>query len=262
MKKCLRCAAESGDEFSYCPFCGALLPEIEAKPASDGYEYEKSGDIADSMGEISAFEMKTFVGKNSDDIVKRFIFIQKTGRKAAFCPAPFLLGLFFGLAGVAAWFLYRKMKKPAIWLYLSAFLMKTVGAVLRLRLLSFGLSGLTSAIGMAVRAGEYELLLSYIATALNGAAQAGGSFGTLSFAISAILIIIFTFFAFAVYKRHSERRILALKTAAASKNDYIKTLKREGGTSVAGAVVGSLIYLGALSISSLLLIICAAAGIL
>ena len=262
MKKCLRCGEKNGDEYGYCSLCGAILPEIEVKPTLGDYGDEKGEDIANREGEISVYEMKTFVGKNGDDIVKRFVFMQKTGRKATFCLSVFLLGLFFGLAGVAAWFLYRKMAKPAVWIYLSAFLFKIIGVVTNLRLLAWGFSGIISAVHIAISLGDLEHSFNYFAEVVKTLVMTSSAADVACFAVKSALILIFTFFSVAMYKKHCIKRILTLKSGAASKTNYINKLKSEGGTSVARVVGGSLIYIGSIFFLSLVLIICAVVGVL
>ncbi len=256
MKKCLRCAAQNGDEYGYCRLCGALLPEIEAKFTSSKFSEEK-GDrtIADSPFELSVYEMEAFVGKNSDDIVKRFAFMQKTGRKASFCLPVFLLGLFFGLFGIAVWFLYRKMTKPAVFLFLGAFIMQAASAIVNFKFLYLAFVAALDIFGLPFGQTDFQTVINFAVQLCKGFFEANSVITLSRFSVNAAAIIIFAVFALAIYKKNCCKSVFSLKSKAADKADYTAALKNEGGVSVGRAVVGGLIYLAALSVIGLAFLI-------
>ena len=64
-----------------------------------------------SVDGVPENQLAAYIGKNSYKIIGKFIKIQQTGSKVAWCWPPFVWGLFFGPVGVMIWLLYRKMYK-------------------------------------------------------------------------------------------------------------------------------------------------------
>lgn len=247
MKKCLRCGEKNGDEYTYCGLCGALLPEIEAACLYGEGVDEKDENIAESPSEVSLYEMETFVGKNSGEIVEKFKALQSRGKKTVFYPILLLIGIFFGLPGVALWFLYRKMVKPAALLLVGSFLMRMTLLVFTFDFAEISFELLLVLLQNIFRtelgAGEYlPLIYSVISFLSVGRAP----FAFAKYLITASGSVFLSLLAISVYKRHSMRRIFELKSAAPDKESYIKALRIHGGTSVSYALAGALCYIAAL----------------
>lgn len=131
-KICITCSTQNEEHFTYCKYCGALLPVVDRQP--DQLPPFDSGDgQADKLG-ISRKEYKDYVGANCDYILNNFEQIEKTERKMSFCPAVFFLGLFFGFYGISAWFMSRRMVKKGFIILLAGIFFTFIDATLNIGL--------------------------------------------------------------------------------------------------------------------------------
>ncbi len=263
MKVCVRCQTENSSDYKYCKFCGAELPCVDRKPlweSAEEYPQDtRSADIPVS-DDISIYEMNIFVGKNNYRIVPEFIKMQQNNKKAVWCWPVFLLGMFFGFFGMAAWFFYRKMNKIGLILLTAAVLLQAADTAVNFRAMT------------ELYRDSFSALYSYadaFAADPNGAAEwLSGYINELAYVYSANAITFFSFinqniggfvlpiimglFALYFYKEHSIRKITEIKRTHGGTSPYIMFLGNKGGTSTARAV-------GALVIASLLITLIASA---
>ena len=108
-KTCAVCHRENGSHFTYCSYCGALLPVVDkiTQPSQNSSVFIED----QNLDGISPFEYRKYIGNNADSIIDAFVDLESEKRKNYFCPSIFFLGFFFGFYGLSAWFLNRKMKK-------------------------------------------------------------------------------------------------------------------------------------------------------
>ncbi|MBO7217064.1 MAG: hypothetical protein J6V50_00005, partial [Clostridia bacterium] len=204
--------------------------------------------------DITIPEIDRFVGKNHEQITPKFITIQQKGKKLIWCLPAFLFGLFFGLPGVALWFLYRKMTKPAALILLAALLFETVkmfflfGATSEYYSMIFeGLRYYTQLI-LQNPEGAIEWLVNYFAQATNNMVEMmvdafPAWLSTLEMYIIDLAAPIFiSLLGLLSYKNHTIKKISELKKTSVDETVYAIKLRREGGTSVGRAVLGILIY--------------------
>ncbi len=221
-KICVKCAYENEEHFTYCKYCGALLPVVDKNPSGSPCP---TADLSfDSQDEtvVSPREYHRYVGKNSESIVSAFEKMQTSSKKASFCTPVFFLGVFFGFYGMSAWFLSRKMKKTGFFLLLLGILLTFADAFLNIGLnrefynqfnLSFS-QGFVSPLDIAY----------IISVFLSQMISASGY-------VSFIFSFIAGFFALYSYKNKATRDILRIKQNY-SENSAVPfefLLKKSGG---------------------------------
>ena len=257
MKTCVRCGTENSSEYKYCKSCGAELPCVDEKSERNIDFHNKFFDASQfslQSDDITIPEIDRFVGKNHEQITPKFITIQQKGKKLIWCLPAFLFGLFFGLPGVALWFLYRKMTKPAALILLAALLFETVkmfflfGATSEYYSMIFeGLRYYTQLI-LQNPEGAIEWLVNYFAQATNNMVEMmvdafPAWLSTLEMYIIDLAAPIFiSLLGLLSYKNHTIKKISELKKTSVDETVYAIKLRREGGTSVGRAVLGILIY--------------------
>lgn len=247
MKVCVRCQTENNSDYKYCKFCGAELPCVDRKPlweSAEDQSEEKVGSDVPVSENISVFEMNVFVGKNNDRIVPEFIDMQQKNKKASWCWPVFLLGLFFGFFGMAAWFFYRKMNKLGFILLGAALLLQTADMIVNFRAMTELYRDIFSA--MYSYAGTFatdpsaasEWLNSYInELALVYNANAVTIFSVIQQDVGGIVLpIIMALFGLHFYKEYSLQKIGEIKTLHGGTPSYIMFLGNKGGTSAGRAV--------------------------
>ena len=253
MKICVRCNGKNSADYKYCKFCGAELPCVDRKPlryseneCSPSPEHSFSPDSS----EISVEEMKTYVGKNCEQIVPRFVWLSKGQRRQCWCLPVFLFGLFFGTVGTAVWFLYRKINKTAVFLLGLALLLQAIEMVVNFEstiefyralysvTLNYieGSSGDTSA--MNGFAQYVTQLQNWYTDNTNGIVQI-----VCYYAGQVVVPIIYGFIGFNIYKKHAESDIIYEKSIAKTPAAYVEGLKRSGGVSVGRVFLGLGIYM-------------------
>ncbi len=245
MKICVICKTENKPDYKYCKMCGAELPCVDRKPVWEERAPVREPEISENAEEISTYEMNIFVGKNNHTIVPKFIDLQRNNKKVAFCLPVLLLGLFFGLFGIAAYFLYRKMTKPAL---------ITLGASLALILaetvVNFG--------AIYQFTGEYLALFSELVRGVMGEAELEAELSSLMLAFSNNSTVIFSYintylcgvaapivvalFTDYLYLEHSLSVISKCKRMGLPRAVYLTKLSSKGGTSGTAVLIGSVVY--------------------
>ena len=145
-RHCPECDTPNESEYSYCKNCGAPLPRQEAKnetpdPTPYGNPYGAGYGPVPPTSPFSPFgaaeidgiptdDLVRFVGKNSDRIVGKWAHMALTHSKVSWCWPVAVLTFFFGIAGAAFWFLYRRMYKIGILLLAASLLLTGVQAAL------------------------------------------------------------------------------------------------------------------------------------
>ena len=273
MKTCVRCGTENLGEYKYCKSCGAELPCVDKKNEKNYYFTNKSFDVSQfslQSDDITIPEIDRFVGKNHEQITPRFVTIQQKGQRFMWCLPAFLFGLLLGLPGVAIWFLYRKMTKPAALILLAAVIFEAVKMVFIFDPVSEYYSALFSGLKYYAQftlqspENAIEWLVNYMSQATNKMAEmVVEAFPVWLSSIDTYIVnlaapIFISLLGISSYKNHTIKKISELKKNSSDETIYAIKLKREGGTSVGRAVVGIAIYWALiLVISSLPLILVA-----
>ncbi len=252
MKVCVQCQTENSSDYKYCKFCGAELPCVDRKPLWESVEdpsEEKGGSDIPVSDDISVFEMNVFVGKNNERIVPEFIDMQQKNKKTSWCWPVFLLGLFFGFFGMAAWFLYRKMNKIGFILLGAAVLLQTADMMVNFKAMTELYRDTFSAIYSYADAfyadpnAASEWLNSYInELTLLYSNNAVTVFSFINQNIGGIVLpVIMGLFGLHLYKEHSLQKIAEIKGEHGNTPSYALLLNTKGGTSAARAVVALII---------------------
>lgn len=253
MKVCVRCQTENSADYKYCKFCGAELPCADRKPLWDNGDTDeayKNEQSVSTSEDISVFEMNTFVGKNCDQIVPKFIAMQQNRRKTSWCMAVWLLGLFFGFYGMAAWFFYRKMNKPGIILLTVGILMQIGDLAVNFGNYSEFYRGLFDAMqiyteSLAVNSQTAAQWLTERTDQLVSIfiENASGLFSNINMYLgNFILPVIMGFLSFGIYKDHALSKIAVLKRDFSDPHIYVSQLQSYGGTSTARVVIELVVY--------------------
>lgn len=221
-KICVKCAYENEEHFTYCKYCGALLPVVDrhssVSPCPTADPNPDTGDDA----AVSRREYHRYVGKNSDSIVSAFEKMQTSCKKTSFCTPVFFLGIFFGFYGISAWFLSRKMKKTGFALLLLGILLTFADAFLNI-----GLNReLFNQINLAF-SGSFSALSNLSYNTLMYSSQIISVSGYVSFICSFIA----GFFALYFYKNKATQDILRIKQGYTEESPIPLELllKRAGG---------------------------------
>lgn len=273
MKTCVQCRTENGSDYKYCKFCGAELPCVDRKPFeenTDARQQGTGGEYADSpvSDDVTVTEMNIFVGKNNDKIVPKFISMQQKFKKTSWCWPVFLLGILFGYAGMAAWFFYRKMYKPAL-------LLLAFGTVINIADIAVNFNSMVDLYG-----GFFDVLASYGQMLSQDAANAvdwftdsvnrlalqysENSIGIFSlineYVGGYILPVVLGLFGMHIYKKHSLGKIADIKRVYAASPAYRTVLYQKGGTSAVPAVIGWIVYTAVSTVSVMIPMISAIAS--
>lgn len=249
MKKiCIQCRTENQADYRYCKFCGAELPCVDRKNEEPLEPRVNSYDQAEpcQSDDITINEMNVFVGKNNEKIVPKFISMQENFKKTSWCWPVFLLGFFFGFVGMAAWFLYRKMNKPAIWLL-------SVAAVFTLADLVVNFNAIAQMYGSMFSVLRDLFLrptldIEYVSSMLNNItlqynASSIGIFSVINEYVGGwVLPIIFGFYGMHIYKKHAIEKISAFKKENRENPDYMMGIYRLGGTATGAAIAAVVIF--------------------
>lgn len=218
-KICVKCATKNEEHFVYCKYCGAPLPVVDRRaPVSDIPDTGSDGDTV-AHG-ISRREYSIYVGKNAGDIVPSFEALQQSGKKASWCTPVFVLGLFFGFYGIAAWFFSRKMIKTGF---------------------------ILTAVGVFLTAADALVNMEMNRTLYNGLLYGGANYLYTSLyycdpvSLSALPNIVFSFlasiFALHSYKAKATRDILELKSVFVEDESLPMHISSAGGRKTALGLV-------------------------
>lgn len=244
---CPECKTENEPGYGYCKNCGAPLFANAAAGGqnSAGYFNAQSGNTAapdsDLIDGNTIGEVITFVSKNPQKIVPKFIKIQKTGSKTAWCWPPFVLGFLFGPIGTAVWFLYRKMYSHAAIFgaigVVANYILKVLNYVWSINILAFDpLDRYFDSVSEG--AFDYEGFLSSLTDSKTIITYlVSSAYSALGIACGVIVGI----FGIYMYKRHTAKSIGRIK-ATVTDLSYTKiAIASKGGTSVGAVIVGIII---------------------
>ncbi len=256
MKICVRCGSQNSSDYKFCKFCGAELPCVDQK-AERQYKndcYNDDIDFSPDSENITIPEIDRFVGKNYEQITPKFITLQQTGKKFMWCLPAFLFGLFFGLPGVAIWFLYRKMTKPAVFMLGAALVMEALNICFAFdviselyRVLFDGFLQYGSMMEQNPEAAT-EWFMNYLnqMTVWADSMVSSATYRIFDFVNTYICQIaapvVLSLLGWNLYKKHTLKKISEIKRTSQNKEQYVIRLSREGGTSVGRAVAGLVIY--------------------
>ena len=224
-KICVSCSTVNEAHFTYCKYCGAVLPVVDKLQKETPAPTEEKP----SFEGISYYEYRHFIGSGADDILYDFNRLQN-GAKFVFSLPLLFLGLFFGFFGISAWFFYRNLKKFGLFFLI-------LGAVLTLgdTLVNFELYQ-TIATELAKIFGSQSAnlfsslsgLVSYYLASVVSLSQYVGFLA--AFFISAVGLDI--------YKDKSSEKILQIKASLNETSMPLDLLlKYEGGTRPGLAVI-------------------------
>lgn len=244
---CPECKTENEPEYQYCKNCGTPLVNDSKSLNVDTFG-NNAKDNSFEGGYVtidgnSIEETATFIGKNASKYVPEFIRIEQSGSKVRWCWAPFILGFFLGPIGPAIWFLYRKMFSFAAIFGAVGVALSYISYVFN-NILGVGASLSESLEGylkdfIATGTFNYNGFLSIILNRSNQLYFAFDSFNSSVGIASAVLAGIFGIY---LYKRHTAKSIMNLKSRV-SDSSYLKlALSSKGGTSVGAVILGLIIY--------------------
>lgn len=264
MKICVRCKTENNQDYKYCKTCGAELPFVDKKPIweYDGESQNTAEENFQDSREISTYEMNVFVGKNSNVIVPKFVQLGREDKKVSFCLPVLLLGLFLGSIGVAAYFLYRKMIKPAVIIMAAAFVVALASFMINFATIREAVTDyrglLSEAINMngAMSDAEFEKRATEIVTEAEENSIAVFDYIS-NYVLGVGLSIVMALFADYIYKEHAITKISQIKAEGLPKTEYFLTLHRRGGTSGGAVALGIGIFIAAVFVTVLVPVVIA-----
>lgn len=223
-KVCVGCGIKNPAHFTYCKYCGAILPVVDKSPREEKAPvYEKY-----RFGEVSYYEYRQYIGNGAENMLSDFELLDK-GRKTVFSLPVLFLGLVFGFFGMSAWFFYRNLKKPALILLLIALVFTAADSFLNASLNQMLVNQLSSLFSAKA---DFETVIESVSGILSYY-----SFSLISFSsyISFVASFFVSAFALGYYKKHSYENILMTKLqySADLSQPLDVLLKKAGGTSVA-----------------------------
>ena len=250
---CPECKTENEPEYRYCKNCGAPIIAPQTFAAADHSEpapeqpapgYSAPAQANSPVGTIDGVPIPkiiTFVGKNANKIVPKFVKMQERGTKIEWCWPPFLLGFFLGPLGVAIWFFYRKMYKPALVFSAVSIVLNYISFFAR-TIFNIGsgyLDGIENYFDSFIDTGRFNLpgFLSEVGNRnaiLSSLLYSFENIITLSCAIIAGLL------GFYFYKRHTVKKIISYKPISNDPNYVNIGLAATGGTSAGVAILAAL----------------------
>ena len=243
---CPECKTENEPGYGYCKNCGTpLFANNTASGQNSGggfYAPDENGGKAQPQPELidgnTIEEVITFVGKNPQKIVPKFVKLQATASKTGWCWPPFILGFLFGPVGTAIWFLYRKM-------YSFAALFGAIGIAANyiLRVLNyFWQIGTVNADpinnyfeGLAGGVFDYE---GFISALTDSKAILSYFVNSAYSALGIACGVVAGVFGIYLYKRHAAKVIGYVKATVTDVNYTKIAISSKGGTSVGAVIVG------------------------
>ncbi len=224
-KICVSCSTANESHFTYCKYCGAMLPVVDKIQKEAPSPIEQKPCFED----ISYYEYHRFIGSGAESILYDFNRLQN-GAKFVFSLPLLFLGLFFGFFGISAWFFYRNLKKFGLFFLIVGALLTLGDALINLRLNQMVITELSKALNAPIAGIINSLsgLISYYSLSVVSLSKYVGFLA--SFFISAVGLDI--------YKEKSSEKILQIK---ASLNEHSLPLdlllKYEGGTRLGLAIL-------------------------
>lgn len=217
-KICVSCSTANEAHFTYCKYCGAVLPVVDKiQPETPAPQEEKP-----SFGDISYFEYHRFIGSGAENVLYDFNRLQN-GALAVFSLPLLFLGLFFGFFGLSAWFFYRNLKKWGLILLVIGSLLSLSDAFVNLELNRMLVKELAEILS-GNRINLFEAvsgLVSYYSYSVVTLSKYAGFFA--AFFVSAIGLTVF--------KEHCDQRIERIKASYDESCPPLDiVLKKAGGT--------------------------------
>lgn len=232
-KICAVCQTENQAHFTYCKYCGAMLPVVEKIKE----EPPKTPENKRSFGEISYFEYHRYIGSGAEGILADFERLE-TGNRFVFCLPALFLGFFFGFYGLSSWFFYRNLKKYGLILLGLGIFFSLVDALVNF---SVNRMFITELFNILSPRADIALVLSSVAQLINYYLY---SFISVSNPVGFFASIIAAAVCLKIYKKDSERKISNLKAFYNEQSSLPLDilLKKEGGTSLALSTVPFVFY--------------------
>ncbi len=235
-KVCVVCSTENKNHFTYCRYCGALLPVIDRAPVFEEKpeNSEKNPDSALMEDGISSEEYCAYIGKGAHRIFPVFKKFEETKSNFYWCFPVLVLGLLFGFYGIAAWFFCRRMEKLGFLATLCGVLGTALDFLLNLRLTNVILQSLAS---LTVLDANALNILSYYDPV----------------SLSRLLGVIATFFAsvfaLSLYKNKAKQDILKEKVQTTDKEVLLYNLEIKGGRRFSTPLIPFFFWLNTLLLS-------------
>lgn len=241
-KICSHCSTVNSADFTYCKNCGT---ELYSQAPADQYEpqsylppqyrhnafYEKDG--------VDAKTMSTFVGKNDDIYLSKFVTMKLNNKKISWHWPVFILGAVLGPVGMAFWFFYRKM-------YKAAFLLLAIGTLLGFADLWTAfihpLNTIIKEYGVEMFIGSAELSEATLARVGETFLNATHPLNTLVSALSAAVLLLLPMFTFNIYEKFALKRIKRMQALFEDQTACNHFIKSSGGTSTLAVVLSAIIY--------------------
>ena len=188
--------------------------------------------------------IKTFVGKNSDKILPKFLGMELGTSRVSWCWPAAILSLFFGFFGTAIWFFYRKLYKPALicvaigTLFCAANMIITYDATVSLLSQSF------DAFKEILLNPENSILeLQSILEGFETMSQGINVEGILSDIETTLSVVLGGLFALGIYRNHVNNKIEKISMDYSQDVTFKARLKYSGGVSGGMAFLGVVIML-------------------
>lgn len=242
---CPRCETENEESYEYCKNCGTPIKQKSANPKAPdfnaaspnnyNYSYTHSAFVMDSIGGIPSDEVAIFINKNSSNILAKFSKMELTNSKTSWCWPVAILGFLLGPIGIALWFFYRKMYKNA-----TVLTAVSVAINLIVTLLSAALPPIDLDMAM----------MQILNNDVTGAMETIGPktlaiillIDTISLISTLVLTVVFSLFAFKLYKDHCVKTISNFKASVQDERYYKFGLSSLGGVSAGMVILGIIAY--------------------
>ena len=249
---CPECKTENEPEYQYCKNCGAPIaaPRQETvqnvMPSAEGFgggnTQSDNGPQATEIDGNPIDAVAVFVGKNAQKIIPKFIKLQSRGTKTEWCWPPFIWGMFLGPVGVAIWFFYRKMYKPAC---LFGGIAIAINFLNRVFSVFFGtgnqsLKSLESYLDSALDTGVFNAQ-EFWSLVKNSNFIASNLFSSFVSAVYLACAILAGLFGIYIYKKHSAKKITYYRSLVTDPGYFKIGLAASGGTSPGAAILGAII---------------------
>lgn len=239
---CPECKTENEPGYKYCKNCGAVIFPSQPPQQNDTVNYTGAQNSGIFIDGNPIDKVYTFVGKNAQKIVPKFIKINETGTKTEWCWPPFIWGFFLGPLGVAIWFLYRKMYKPACLFGAIAVITSYITETARF-FLDIGnatTDRLEQYFDSFASNGVFDIN-GFLSTLTDRDMVLGNLLGSFTRVVTLACAIIAGLLGIYIYKNHTAKKIRNY-TPISSDPNYTKIgLSSLGGTSAGAAALGLII---------------------
>ena len=212
-KTCVICSTENEKHFTYCRYCGALLPVVDkvaaeeeplavCEPVLENFIFAKG---------ISRAEYGAYIGKNAKRILSFFEKSEKSGSRFYLNFPLLVLGMIFGFYGIAAWFFSRRVMKYGWLATLCGMLVTVLDFRFNLQVNRVVIETLAS-----LGPDSYKVFSYYDPVSISGITGIIGTFFASVFSLS-------------LYKDKADADILKIKEGCENKERLLPTLAVRGG---------------------------------